>query len=337
MKKYFNIWTVLLITALVMGIYHTVIYPWMNRWGVTDAEVNMVLPGDGTEKDWIVTSTRGITIQAPASEVWKWVVQLGQDQAGFYSNDWLENLFLSDIHNADVIHPEWLSHKIGDPIPGAGGAVYQRNFTWPTKAYEEGRMLYLWGPIAVLPVDNQASRLILRTYAPSDPLISEFTYGWMHFVMERGLLLGIKARAEGSLNSDIILQIISKTGWLVSMLGMAVLLFRRRSGWGWGLIALGYAAAILIITSDFWSAAAGFLWWGVITAGFLKYGRNWWKDLLLAMVCVILTFIFSPQPFLTFGTLFLVITLVIIGFGVARNKSNLNRQIVERTAKRETA
>ncbi len=86
-KKSYNSWTVLLIVAVFITVYLSVLYPWINRWGITDAEVTMTLPGDGAAPGRVTTSTRGVTIHAPASEVWKWVVQLGQERAGFYSND----------------------------------------------------------------------------------------------------------------------------------------------------------------------------------------------------------------------------------------------------------
>ena len=56
----------------------------------------------------------------------------------------------------------------------------------------------------------------------------------------------------------------------------------------------------------------GFLWWGVIAAGFLVFGRSWWKGLALAIVAVILIFVLAPQPYLAFGIIFLIITLLCI-------------------------
>ncbi|MCL4292379.1 MAG: hypothetical protein KJ056_05045 [Acidimicrobiia bacterium] len=50
--------------------------------------------------------TRGITIDAPAAAVWRWLVQIGADRGGFYSYDRLENLFGLGIHSADEIVPE---------------------------------------------------------------------------------------------------------------------------------------------------------------------------------------------------------------------------------------
>jgi len=306
----------LIILISVITVYLVVLYPWMNRWGLTDAEVGMSLPGDDVETGTVITSTRGVTIHAPAKEVWKWLVQLGQERAGFYSNDWLENLALADIHNSNQILTEWQSRQKGDLVYGAGGVIYKHNSFWKILEYEEGKMLYLWGPIVVLPIDENTTRLYTRTYAiPASwvaQVIGKLSYDWMHFVMERGMLLGIKIRAEGNLNSVSILQVVSWTGWIAAGLGMVYVLFIRRRGWWWGLIPLAYAVTIIGITSDFQSTMAGFLWFGSIIAGFLVFGFRWWKGLALATVLVVLIFVLTPQPFLSFGLIFLGITLAIL-------------------------
>jgi hypothetical protein len=87
----------------------------------------------------VPTSTRCIVIHAPANQVWQWVVQLGQERAGFYSNDWLENLTFADIHNANEIRPDWQQRKQGDIVLGAGGAVYGENSYWHIPYYERGK------------------------------------------------------------------------------------------------------------------------------------------------------------------------------------------------------
>jgi len=195
--------------------------------------------------------------------------------------------------------------------------IYQQNSFWSILNYEEGKATYLWGAIVVLPVDAQTSRLYTRSYNPPAPWISEIisklSYDWMHFVMERGMLLGIKSRAEGTLGSDMILEAVSNFGWIVATVAMLAFLFLRRRGWWWGLLPVAYAVAIISITSDVWSAMAGFLWWGVIVAGFLAFGRGWWKGLALAIVFVVLTFVLASQPHIAFGIIFLLITLGIVG------------------------
>ena len=321
-KKLYSGWTVFLVIVLFVALYLSVLHPWLSHWGATEAELRMPLPGDGVDAGTVTASTRAVSIDAPASEVWMWMVQLGQERAGFYSNDWLENLVLSDIHNTDEIRSEWQSHQLGDKIYGAGGAIYGQSSFWVTKVYEEGRLLYLWGSIVVTPIDETSTRLIVRSYATplSEPakFTNKLTYDWMHFVMERGMLLGIKARSEGTLGQSQIFMLTARAGWIVAALGLATMLFWRRRGWWWGLIPLAYAVVILVFTSDIWSALTGFLWWGVIAAGFLVFGKSWWKGLALAIVAVILVFVLAPQPYIVFGSIFLVITLLCFALTTSR-------------------
>lgn len=63
-----------------------------------------------------LNATHAITIDAPASAVWPWLVQMGQTRGGFYSYAWLENLVGCHMHNADQIHPEWQDLKVGDQV-----------------------------------------------------------------------------------------------------------------------------------------------------------------------------------------------------------------------------
>ena len=109
-------WRVVLpVVALLFGISLGVLHPWLINWGATPAEQQMGLPGDAAAPSTYVT--RAITIDAPPSAVWPWIVQMGQDRAGFYSNTWLENLFGSDIHNASGLHVEWQHRALGDSVP----------------------------------------------------------------------------------------------------------------------------------------------------------------------------------------------------------------------------
>src|SRR6185437_12366987 len=68
---------------------------WAMTWGMSDDELGVTWPGDELSPRPIDVATRGITIHAPAKTVWAWLVQMGQDRAGFYSYTWLENLFLA--------------------------------------------------------------------------------------------------------------------------------------------------------------------------------------------------------------------------------------------------
>src|SRR5215218_1614048 len=89
------------------------------QMGATDEDVRKGLPGDELVPHPALESTRAVTILAPAEEVWRWLVQLGQDRGGFYSYDRLENLAGADIHNVDRIVPEMQHLKVGDFVPMA--------------------------------------------------------------------------------------------------------------------------------------------------------------------------------------------------------------------------
>lgn len=63
--------------AGLAALYAFVIRPWHLRWGATNEEVLMKLPGDELVPDPDVDATHAITINAPVSEVWPWLVQIG--------------------------------------------------------------------------------------------------------------------------------------------------------------------------------------------------------------------------------------------------------------------
>ena len=87
-------------------------------WGATADEAARSLPGDELLADADVVSTRAITIDAPPSDVWPWLVQMGSGRGGAYTYDWIENLFGLEMRSADTIHPEWQNLAVGDVIPG---------------------------------------------------------------------------------------------------------------------------------------------------------------------------------------------------------------------------
>jgi hypothetical protein len=86
------------------------------NWGATKGECVSVLPGDELVPDPADVTTRAVTINAPGREVWRWLVQIGQDRGGLYSYDWIENLFGLRVHSTDEIRPEWQQVRVGDAV-----------------------------------------------------------------------------------------------------------------------------------------------------------------------------------------------------------------------------
>lgn len=76
MSKIRNVWLLgaIILIAAVFLAYFAAIRPWHMRWGATDDEVRMSLPGDQYIAKNAEVSTRALTIRAPASTVWKWLI-----------------------------------------------------------------------------------------------------------------------------------------------------------------------------------------------------------------------------------------------------------------------
>ena len=207
--------------ALLPWVYLLIVRPWHMRWGATDEDVRKSLPGDELVPHPTLESTRALTIRAPAEEVWRWLVQLGQDRGGFYSYDRLENLAGADIHNVDRIVPQMQHLKVGDFVPMApvqwgvpmGGftvvrieperAVVWRQ-GWPddveklSPSEAEGRGTWAF---VLEEVDEGTTRLLLRERSGLKPRMRDVLLNYLfierqHFVMEWRMLKGIKERAE---------------------------------------------------------------------------------------------------------------------------------------------
>ena len=110
------------------------------RWGATDDEVRRTLPGDERVPNPQITTILGITIDTPASEIWLWLAQLGQERGDMYSYELLENLARCRMRNADRIVPEW-EMKVGDQMR-MGPQGYPVN---QVIALERGRWLLMAG------------------------------------------------------------------------------------------------------------------------------------------------------------------------------------------------
>lgn len=189
---------------------------WQQRWGATDEEVAASLPGDDLVAEPADEITRAISIDATADEVWRWVVQLGADRGGFYSYDWLENLFRLGIHSADEVVADWQHRAVGDLVyadaAGSGGWYVMRAVPGevlvlkladvstgkPAQRDERLRWEFLW-TFAIKPQPGGTTRLLVRERVGfgsrlTRVLISPF--GWVSFVMTRKMMRGIKQRAE---------------------------------------------------------------------------------------------------------------------------------------------
>lgn len=204
------------VLAGLLAALLVVVRPWYLHWGARPDEYGRVLPGDELSPG-PVNDTRAIDVAAPAERVFAWVSQLGQNRAGFYSYTALENLVgcrMPDVRQLDPALQRWSAgDKLWmyppDQLQGVGHATLLR--------YEPGRALVfgthtpldlqgspptgLWS-FVVEPTGDQSARLLTRGSGGSMPSLlgRAFTrtlFEPLHFAMERRMLEGIRALAEG--------------------------------------------------------------------------------------------------------------------------------------------
>lgn len=197
--------------ASVVGLYAFIIRPWHLRWGATEKETGERLPGDEVASNPKGEATHAITINAPVADVWAWLVQIGQDRAGFYSYSWLENLCGCKLRNADRIMPQYQHLRVGDTV-----RLHPKVPPLPVLIFEPQKALVLGSNLAhpgtwgffLRKLDAKRTRLIIRGREEwRKNLLYSLYYRTLfepvHFVMERRMLLGIKQRAETSRTNRI--------------------------------------------------------------------------------------------------------------------------------------
>jgi len=191
------------LAAAALAVYSWLLLPRIDRWGVTDAEITAVFPGDELVPAPLEVVNRGVTIHAEPEKIYPWLLQLGADRGGLYSYTVLENLAQCPMTNADRIHPEWQDLKVGDLVklcpkePGPPPyivAALTPNRSMVLGHQDNGQWVEEW-EFNIIPQADGTSRLVTRTRTTT---VGGF-WAALHpitFVMERGLLLGVKERAE---------------------------------------------------------------------------------------------------------------------------------------------
>lgn len=314
------------LVLLLVAIYWTGIHPWMMNWGSTAAEQQMTLPGDELSPNRTGYSTWAITINAPSDVVWQWLVQVGQDRAGFYSYTWLENLIGVDIHNADVIHPEWQQLAVGD-----AWRLAPPDYLWglgkdaavPVALSEPGRVLVLemFGAHVLVPIDAHTSRLIVRGQAGSANPLTKLFWDPVVFTMEKRMLLGIQARAEGRPDAPPALKAIAWLGWVAAGITVAGLFVSQRRRWFWLTLPVVTALPALLTSNDIEAGLAAFIAVGISVLGFLIFGSSWWGFYLVTGSVVMLTLLLAPDAYIAIGLAFTLLFLAALGATVADRAS----------------
>jgi len=197
---------VALAVAVTVAAYAAIVRPRMLSWGATVAERSGPLPGDDLVPDARYVTTRAITINAPPDRVWRWLVQMGQDRAGFYTHNWVERLLRSGIPDVQAVHPEWQTLAVGD-LMRTNHDIGGKPMGWPVAIVDPPRSLVVRSrslpagtyAFVLWPIDEGRTRLLVRDRAAwriREWLFAALVYEPLHAYMETGLMCGLKQRAE---------------------------------------------------------------------------------------------------------------------------------------------
>lgn len=269
-------------TLAVVILVFSILIPWTHTYGATPEELARSYHGDELISEPIVNWTHGITINAPPEEVWPWIIQIGDSRAAFYSYTFIENMFGDPdlYHNADRVHPEWQNPPIdqGIIVDFLKIKEYEPNrFMLASEDVPEMNWTWLWW---LEPQDENATRLLIRMRieVPGQEgmnILGE-AINLTGFVMEVGMLKGLKARAEG-ITPPPFEEPLGIVLWLlVFAVGVfAAVLFMKRSDSRFALV-LGLAViAILFILT--YIQPAIWLRGGLVVLLFVAAFRVWKK------------------------------------------------------------
>jgi hypothetical protein len=167
---------------------------WHLHWGATAAEAAAAQ----------YRATRAITIDAPASAVWPWLVQVGCLRGGFYSDDLLDNL---SRPSATTIIPAFQHLEVGQLVSMAPPGRTSERTAFRVHSFRVNEWL-LWSKPdstwawSLTPTGTGGTRLVARIRAwydwrhPLAGLSAVLLMEFGDFAMLRRMLRGIKARAE---------------------------------------------------------------------------------------------------------------------------------------------
>jgi hypothetical protein len=186
--------------------------------GSTRAERHRSLPGDEIVAHPNFITTHAITIDAPPSAIWPWLVQMGWHQGGWYTAPWVDRLlFPANQPASDRILSELQDRKVGDFIPDGppetecgftiDGLEAERSLVLHSTSHlplswrRDGRVRLSWTWAFVLDdLRDGRTRFIFRCRGRTAPLwflaVAHLAIVPADFVMSHQMMDGVKTRAE---------------------------------------------------------------------------------------------------------------------------------------------
>jgi hypothetical protein len=187
------------------------------RAGSTPDERHARRPGDQLVPSPQLVTDHAVTIAAPPAEIWPWLTQMGWHRAGYYTPEWVDRLlFPGNWPSHSRLDPSLVRElSVGDTIPDGppGTAEYVvaevdppvllvlRSTTHLPPSWDErydARIVWTW--CFTLTPQASGTRVHLRVRGRMSPwwfaALYVATIVPADFVMARGMLRGLRARAE---------------------------------------------------------------------------------------------------------------------------------------------
>jgi hypothetical protein len=204
--------------GIAVATYALLVRPRLLRWGATKGEVEGSFPGADIIPGGKRIATMAVTIDAPPSAVWPWLVQMGYDRAGWYSWDRLDR---AGKPSSEHLHVEWQSIAVGDRLLSEPqgphwfevAALEPERFLGLRAAMDlRGRQYDASGPRPRAFTDSlwafhlrerpgNRTRLVVSGYTASRPRLFGAVTGFVfwepaHWIMQMRQFRNLKRRAE---------------------------------------------------------------------------------------------------------------------------------------------
>jgi len=195
--------TILVILTLAL-LYWFPLRRWFGRWGTTPDDLALVMAGDAAIVNPTHSATHAVTVNAPAGDIWPWLVQMGYRRGGLYSYDWLDRLFgFLDRRSANRILPEFQHLAVGDKILLGPREELTVTGLEPSRAlvlsYRAHGFEWVW-QFGLYPLDANRTRLVTRGTERFANSVGTWLFMRVMepaaFIMTRRMLLALKERAE---------------------------------------------------------------------------------------------------------------------------------------------
>ena len=158
------------------------------------------LAGDKVVPNAKYADTDHINIEAPVSIVWRYLMQLGCDRAGWYSIDWLDH---GGVPSIDHLVNDWEDRKIGErlsatPKQDSFFEVYEveheKHFVIGGEAEKMGGPFKTSWAFVLEPIGEDTTHLITRAKMELSPKWMEWVMGGIFYPPAHGLMEAVQLK-----------------------------------------------------------------------------------------------------------------------------------------------